>query len=115
MATAAHKLNKILLPSQLKIRVGDFDLRGFNSPEQSKHKEFAVDDIVRHPDFNPKRLTNDLALVFLEKEINLDSSNVGSICLPAFREEFTSGDDIECRVNGWGTDPPNGALVPVMG
>ena len=115
MATAAHKLNKILLPSQLKVRVGDFDLRGFNSPEQSKHKEFAVDDIVRHPDFNPKRLTHDLALVFLEKEINLDSSNVGSICLPAFREEFTSGDDIECRVNGWGTDPTNGALVPVMG
>merc|ERR1711963_51230 len=96
VATAAHKLNKILLPSQLKVRVGDFDLRGFNSPEQSKHKEFAVDDIVRHPDFNPKRLTHDLALVFLEKEI-------------------TSGDDIECRVNGWGTDPTNGALVPVMG
>jgi len=115
VATAAHKLNKILLPSQLKVRVGDFDLRGFNLPEQSKHTEFAVDDIVRHPDFNPKRLSHDLALVFLENEMDMKESNVGSICLPAFREEFTSGENIECRVNGWGTHPTNGALIPVMG
>jgi len=115
VATAAHKLNKILLPSQLKVRVGDFDLRGFNQPEQSKHTEFVVDDIVRHPEFNPKRLSHDLALVFLESEMEMQESNVGSICLPTFREEFTSGENIECRVNGWGTHPTNGALMPVMG
>ena len=116
VATAAHKLNKILLPSQLKVRVGDFDLRGFSAPEQIKHKEFDVEDIVRHPDFNPKRLSHDLALVFLEKEMDMKESHVGSICLPTFREEFTTtGENIECRVNGWGTDPSNGALMPVMG
>ena len=115
VATAAHKLNKILLPSQLKVRVGDFDLRGFNQPEQSKHTEFVVDDIVRHPEFNPKRLSHDLALVFLENDMEMQESNVGSICLPTFREEFTSGENIECRVNGWGTHSTNGALMPVMG
>ena len=40
-----------------------------------------------------------VALVFLENEMEIQESNVGSICLPTFREEFTNSEKIDCRVN----------------
>merc|ERR1719500_1748983 len=38
--------------------------------------------------------------------MDMKERNVGSICLPTFREEFTTtGENIECRVNGWICSP----------
>jgi hypothetical protein len=47
----------------VKVRVGEYDASGFNHPETKSHLEYPVARIVRHPQFDPKRLTNDIAVL----------------------------------------------------
>jgi hypothetical protein len=108
--TAAHKL-KLKEHDQLIVRVGEYDASGFNPPETVKHQEYTVSRFLMHPEFNTRRLSNDIAILYTQKPIQL-SNNVNTACLPSCRDQFNhtfdNGTGIRCWVAGWGKDQVNG-------
>ena len=92
----------------LKVRVGEYDIRGFNSPETVEHREYTVRNIIQHPDFHPTRLHHNIAILKLNENIDLSSSTVNTVCLPACEEQFDfrfrNGTGTRCWVAGWGKD-----------
>ena len=56
---------------QLKIRIIEYDGSGFVDSERNPHEDFVVQRFVVHPNFNTKRLSDDIAVIILEKPINL--------------------------------------------
>merc|ERR1711902_168306 len=88
MGTAAHKLKSLKQNDLLKVRVGEWDASGFNSPEQFNHEEYTVVRILKHPQFSTGRLSNDIALLYTDKDINLNNPYVNTACLPSCDKQF---------------------------
>ena len=61
--------------SLLKVRVNEYDARGFNPPELSRHQEYTVVRYSAHPRYKSGRFLNDIAILHLEKSIDLLSHN----------------------------------------
>lgn len=111
--TAAHKLKNLQEYDELIVRVGEYDASGFNPPEQRKHAEYTVRRILKHSGFNPKRLDNDIAILYTVKPIVLSPlNNVNAACLPSCRDQFSwrfqNGTGTRCWVAGWGKDSSSG-------
>jgi len=110
--TAAHKLSKVGQTDLLKVRVGEWDASGFNAPEQEEHTEYTVVRITKNPNFNSKRLNNNIALLTVDRDIDLSRNNVNTACLPScdnqFDYRFNNGTGTRCWVAGWGKDQENG-------
>ncbi len=111
--TAAHKLEAVGANDLLKVRVGEYDARGFNPPETVRHQEFTVVRYSVYPKYKGGRFLNDIAILHLEKDINLFSSNgVNAACLPPCLDMFGTG--TTCWVAGWGKDRKGGQFQPIM-
>merc|ERR1711963_1114622 len=86
--TAAHKLKSLQQNDLLKVRVGEWDVSGFNQPQ-----------------FSAGRLSNDIALLYTDRDIDLSQSNVNTACLPScdnqFDYVFNNGTGVRCWVAGW--------------
>jgi len=112
--TAAHKLKNLQQNDLLKVRVGEWDASGFNAPEQFNHEEYTVVRILKHPQFSPGRLSNDIALLYTDRDINLNTPNVNTACLPScdnmFDYQFANGTGVRCWVAGWGKDEIDGSF-----
>ena len=122
MLTAAHKLKDVQLtssgrvvgpPGSVKIRVGEYDATGYNSAvEGAQHEEFEVTRVLKHSQFNPRRLDNDLAILYTTGRISTRNSNVNTACLPSCRDQFgytfRNGTGTRCWVAGFGKDEFNG-------
>ena len=111
--TAAHKLKNIAAADLLKVRVGEWDASGFNAPEQQQHEEYTVVRILKHPQFNAGRLDNDLAILYTDRNIEINSSPyVNTACLPSCDNQFdflfSNGTGVRCHVAGWGKDEVDG-------
>merc|ERR1712020_334686 len=110
--TATHKLKNLQQNDLLKVRVGEWDASGFNAPEQFNHEEYTVVRILKHPQFSPGRLSNDIALLYTDRDINLNTPNVNTACLPScdnmFGYQFANGTGVRCWVAGWGKDEIDG-------
>jgi len=103
--TVAHIVTKAD-PKSLKVRVGEHDTRKFSWPvERENFKEHQVADIVVHQQFDKSRLGNDLAVLVLEREVDLAHPHVNTVCLPSCDQQFdhrfpnTSG--VFCWSSGW--------------
>ena len=96
----------------MKVRVGEWDASGFKSPEQFDHAEYTVVRILKHPQFNANRLDNDLAILYTDRDINLNNPNVNTACLPSCDNQFdflfSNGTGVRCHVAGWGKDEVDG-------
>jgi secreted trypsin-like serine protease len=125
--TAAHKLKDVQLtssgrlasPGSVKIRVGEYDATGYNSAvEGAQHEEFDVTRVLKHSQFNPRRLDNDLAILYTTGRISTRNSNVNTACLPSCRDQFgytfRNGTGTRCWVAGFGKDEFNGNFQPIM-
>jgi len=111
--TAAHKLKNVKRNDLLKVRVGEWDASGFNTPEQFNHQEYTVVRILKHPQFNAGRLDNDLAILYTERDIDINSNPyVNTACLPSCDNQFdflfSNGTGVRCHVAGWGKDEVDG-------
>jgi secreted trypsin-like serine protease len=125
--TAAHKLKNVNEGDLLKVRVGEWDASGFKAPEVVSHQEYLVTRAVPHPLFNPVRLSNDIAVLVLERDLDLTDPYINSVCLPScdqqFDHVFTNGSGSRCWVAGWGKDEFTGSFqflqrkvnVPLVG
>jgi len=112
--TAAHKLKDVRSPSELKVRIGEWDASGFNDPEKYNHQEYEVDNFINAPRYNSRRLSNDVALLTLRSFVDLSSPYVNTACLPSCRDQFdftfSNGTGTRCWVAGWGKDEFDGSF-----
>jgi hypothetical protein len=76
----------ILFCRGLKVRIIEYDASAFNTNlENTKHQELFVTRFIKHPRFDPKRLSDDIAVLILEKPINLRNQNgVNAGCYPRY-------------------------------
>jgi len=126
---AAHKLNNIRRDNEVKIRVIEYDASGFKQTENTKHKEYQVDDIVIHPSFDRTRLSHDLAVLKvvtrpdgfggIRGRIDLTSTDdINAACLPGcddqFNYQFNNGSGVRCWVAGWGKDGKGGSFQTIQ-
>merc|ERR1719260_352464 len=97
--TAAHCVDKFREnPASLKIRCGEWDTQDQNEPRP--HQDRYVTSLDIHPAFNGKNLANDWALLYTEKEFELQQ-HIDTICLPQPDDLF---DFQTCFATGWGKD-----------
>merc|ERR1712173_226589 len=98
----------------LKVRVGEYDASGFNAPEVQRHEEYTVARILKHPQMSNTRLSNDLAILYVDRDINLNHPYVNTACLPScdnqFDYQFSNGTGVRCYVAGWGKDEFDGSF-----
>jgi len=114
VVTAAHKLKDVQLNELLKVRVGEYDASGFNPPETVNHDEYTIVRFLKHPQFSPGRLSNDIAILYTEGPINMNKPNVNAACLPSCRDQFShtfqNGTGTRCWVAGWGKNEIDGSF-----
>ncbi|KPM04648.1 serine protease-like protein 5, partial [Sarcoptes scabiei] len=95
--TAAHCIKKFQ-SNDLKIRLGEWDVH--REDEFYSYVEKNVHEVFIHPNFIPRNLMNDVALLRLDSEIDLDQHpHIAPICLSQPMESFTGQ---RCYVAGWG-------------
>jgi len=97
--TAAHCLDKFRNDvSKLIVRCGEWDTQ--HTTEPYPHQDVGVESIQIHPEFNPRNLANDFAVMFLKENFVLDF-NIDTVCLPEPGQNF---DGSTCFATGWGKD-----------
>jgi len=126
---AAHKLKGVRSNDVLKIRVIEYDASGFKQTENNKHEEYQVDEWVIHSDYDPERLSYDLAVLKvvtradgfggIKGRIDLTSTDdINAACLPGcedqFNYQFANGTGVRCWVAGWGKDGKGGKFQPIQ-
>lgn len=98
--TAAHKLNT----NQVKVRLGEHDVRSPQDHPQLPHLEVPVDRVVIHPQYNARSLANDVALLHLAQPVNTNAfPHIRTACLPEQGQLFFTTTQ-SCWVSGWGKD-----------
>jgi len=114
VVTAAHKLKNVQANELLKIRVGEYDASGFNPPETTNHDEYTVVRLLKHPQFDARRLSNDIAILYTQNPINLNKPHVNTACLPSCKDQFShtfnNGTGLRCWVAGWGKNEVDGSF-----
>ncbi len=76
--------------------MNEYDARGFNPPERTRHQEFTVVRYSAHPRYKPGRFLNDIAILHLEGTIDLTRTDgVNAACMPPctgmFDGQFRNG------------------------
>ena len=96
--TAAHNVEDDEA-SDIRVHCGIWDIGRRSNLRAPQARD--VESISIHPQYNPKQLYHDLALLHLEEDFELQD-HIGTICLPSFigdREDFEFDG---CVVTGWG-------------
>jgi len=97
--TAAHCVDKFRQnPSELKVRCGEWDTQ--HQTEPRPHQDRQVANLEIHPEFEPRNLQNDFAVLFTSQEFEL-SDHIDTACLPEAGESFSG---TSCFATGWGKD-----------
>merc|ERR1712141_940523 len=97
--TAAHCVDKFRQnPTELKIRCGEWDTQAQNEPYP--HQDRYVQTLDIHPEFNPRNLANDWAVLYTAQNFDLQA-HIDTVCLPQPEELF---DFQSCFATGWGKD-----------
>ena len=98
----------------LKVRVGEYDASGFNPPETITHQEYTVVKILQNPKFNEKRLNDNVAILTVDRNIDISAANANTVCLPSCEDQFSfrfnNGTGTRCWVAGWGKDSETGTF-----
>lgn len=101
--TATHCVAN-LKPDAVKVRLGEYDTQSTGEPYP--FVDVNVKEIITHPGFYKPALYNDIALLYLEKDVTF-APNIDTACLPDVNQIFTKQ---TCVVTGWGKNAfePNG-------
>merc|ERR1712165_222077 len=79
-------------------RCGEWDTQ--NQTEPRPHQDRYVQNLDIHPEFNPRNLANDWAVLYTSQDFDLQA-HIDTICLPQPEELF---DFQTCFATGWGKD-----------
>lgn len=106
--TAAHSVDAIPY-DRLFVRAGEWDTR--RNDEPSPHQNRQVQRTIVHPSYNPRTISNDIALLILAEPVRL-ASHINTICLPPPQHRFPPSG--RCFVSGWGKDNYDGRFQAVL-
>ncbi|KAF0290610.1 Serine proteinase stubble [Amphibalanus amphitrite] len=107
VATAGHCVDDLVL-SQIRIRVGEYDFGSVQEPFPYQERNAAGKFV--HPKYNFYSFEYDLALVKLERPVDL-APNVHPICLPG-NDDRLVGEN--ATVTGWGRLSEGGTLPSIL-
>ncbi|XP_071520050.1 uncharacterized protein [Panulirus ornatus] len=97
--TAAHCIEG-LHPTQLKVRLGEWDVSG--QSEFYDHVELRAAGVYTHPEYYNGNLHNDIAVIRLEAFVDFSTNpHITPVCLPSSSADFTHH---RCFATGWGKD-----------
>ncbi|CAL8091092.1 unnamed protein product [Orchesella dallaii] len=73
------------------VRLGEYDLNtliddGNDYLPQSRREDVRIEKLTTHPEFNPITYANDIALIRLEKPLELNTTFIKPACLPFMNE-----------------------------
>ncbi|XP_076160246.1 inactive CLIP domain-containing serine protease A3 isoform X2 [Ptiloglossa arizonensis] len=108
--TVSHKIVSYT-NGGFKIRLGEWD--GQSTSEPYPFKEYSVQKISLHPNFNSVNLQNDIAIITLNGTVPVSSSpNINTACFPS---EVPAA-NTRCWVSGWGKNAfgTNGQYQSIM-
>jgi hypothetical protein len=108
IVTAASKLAKVGKTEQLKVRIRFTDLKKGNFED-----DYNVAQFISHPKFDKKRLSDNIAIMFLEKPLDLiREDGINAACLPAcnnmFDHTFVNNTGVRCWSAGFGAKEKGG-------
>lgn len=84
-------------PANMVVRLGEWIMN--STIEPIPHEDFQVDQMVKHPDFHPSSLINNVALVALKSDVEYKPT-IQPICLPSNEEQLLSTQPFVAT--GWG-------------
>lgn len=96
--SAAHLVMRNIVPEQLIVHAGDYDVLATENPTR-QHRN--TTNIIIHEDLYARGLINDIALIVLSSPFKL-TATVNTICLPP--QSIQSASNIFCAASGWGKD-----------
>ncbi|XP_045502377.1 melanization protease 1-like [Colias croceus] len=101
--TAAHCINNRLIG----VRLGEYDISTkedcYQNMCETHIQDVGVEKTIVHEKWNSARKINDIALIRVDEDIDLSSSNVQPICLPIYPNLQTKNLIGErATVSGWG-------------
>jgi len=106
--TAAH-CTEGLSANSVKVHLGEHD----RSDPNDKGKQYTVEQVVNHPDYNDRTYYNDYALLKLSSKIDWAANeHIRPVCLPSDASETYVGR--EAIVAGWGTTSSGGSTSSVL-
>jgi len=86
-------------PDYLQVVAGELDM----NVEEGTEQAVVLEKIIQHEDYNAKKVSNDISLLKLSKNLHFDD-NVAAINLPRPGHSATG----DCVVSGWGTTSEGG-------
>ncbi|XP_060809287.1 phenoloxidase-activating factor 2 [Amyelois transitella] len=95
--TGAHIASRFPDPETLKIRAGEWDTQ--TNKERLPYQERTVQEIYINSGFHSKNLVNNIALLRLERPLEL-AEHINVVCMPRQGESFDESKG--CVANGWG-------------
>lgn len=90
----------------MKIRAGEWDTK--TTRERYPHQDRFIQEIIIHQHYYEGSGINDIALLILEKPVDLGKT-IGTVCLPP--QSFNFDGNNNCSVSGWGQDSYNNAKL----
>ena len=84
---------------QFYVRCGEHNVKA--EDKLLEHQETKVLEIRIHPDYNNRRVTDNLAILITEDNF-VYQEHIGPVCLPQPGESFDGQSD--CWSSGWGAD-----------
>lgn len=113
--SAGHCFEKYSNASRWSVRVGKHDKYNSHPYEQTR----GVEQVIMHSKYNQYNLNNDIALIKLDKEVDV-TKMVKPACLPKLFEPLPAG--TMCYTTGWGNvqgtccdQKLKQTMVPVIG
>uniref|UniRef100_T1JFG3 Peptidase S1 domain-containing protein n=1 Tax=Strigamia maritima TaxID=126957 RepID=T1JFG3_STRMM len=106
--TAGHCVDDLLV-SQIRVRLGEYDFASVSEP--LPFVERSVQRKIVHPKYNFYTYDNDLALVLLERSLDIKQPHISPICLPP-NDELLIGK--KATVTGWGRLSEGGVLPTIL-
>jgi len=92
--TNARKPNMVVM-------VGQTDLRVMRQPSEEWQQDiYTMKEVIPHPKFEWESVNNDIALIRLNKPVDVETVDIGFSCLPNRTYDATPG--TECVAVGWG-------------
>jgi len=107
LVTAAHCVNGFNA-YDFKVRLGEWQVNTFDEPKPYIDVDVAA--VTIHPQFNPRNVHNDIAVMELVEPLGFQY-HINSICLPSPGQTFWGQ---RCIATGWGKDAFDGQYQHIM-
>lgn len=80
MKQCQKKIKCLFYSTRRFVRLGEHDI----STEDDEHQDFPVVHVERHASFSPKWKINDIAVLYLQRDVEFDGASKSILCADFF-------------------------------